>query len=122
MDCESCLSLLPIDWKIDEDTIVQPDNLVICHTPEVDQYITEAPELIFEILSKSTAQKETGLKFELYQQEAVKYYIIVDPDHKIASAYELRGDRLVKICDAYDDVISFNLSTCKIDFDFSKIW
>ncbi len=108
--------------QIDEDTIVQPDNLVICHRPEVDQYITEAAELIFEILSKSTAQKDTGLKFELYQQKAVNYYIIVDPDHKIASAYGLQGGRLEKICDDYDDVVNFNLSACKIDFDFSKIW
>ncbi|HFS82352.1 MAG TPA: Uma2 family endonuclease, partial [Epsilonproteobacteria bacterium] len=33
-ECESCRALLPVDWKIDESTIVQPDNLVICHQPK----------------------------------------------------------------------------------------
>jgi hypothetical protein len=30
MNCSECQALLPVDWKIDEKTTVQPDNLVIC--------------------------------------------------------------------------------------------
>ena len=28
--CEKCEALLPVDWVIEEDTVVQPDNLVVC--------------------------------------------------------------------------------------------
>jgi len=56
-NCDKCLPLLPIDWKIKEDTIVQPDNLVICDEPTNKAYITKAPKIIFEVLSKSTARK-----------------------------------------------------------------
>jgi len=28
--CPGCVALLPVDWKIAEDTVVQPDNLGFC--------------------------------------------------------------------------------------------
>ena len=45
--CDECRALLPVDWRIDEDTVVQPDNLVICHQEE-KPYLTRAPALVFE--------------------------------------------------------------------------
>ena len=64
-ECEDCQALLPIDWKIDESTVVQPDNLIICHTPQNEAYIKKAPKVIFEILSKSTGTVDKNLKYEL---------------------------------------------------------
>lgn len=55
-NCERCFALLPVDWKITDDTIVQPDN---------EQYITKSPDIIFEVLSKSTAHKDRTTKFHL---------------------------------------------------------
>ena len=66
-ECTMCQALLPVDWKIDEETVVQPDNLVICDQPENEAYLTKAPILIFEILSKSTAHKDRTTKFNLYE-------------------------------------------------------
>ncbi|NPA10611.1 MAG: hypothetical protein GXO62_00025 [Epsilonproteobacteria bacterium] len=28
-NCKKCIAILPVDWKIAEDTIVQSDNLVL---------------------------------------------------------------------------------------------
>ena len=99
-DCPQCQALLPVDWKISDDTVVQPDNLVICHTPANSQFIRQAPEIIFEILSKSTAKKDKDRKYQLYQKEGVKFYIIVD-------------------C---DETLTFEIDKCVMLFDFSKIW
>ena len=55
--CEHCQALLPVDWKIDNCTTVQPDNLVVCGKPE-GQYLTITPTLIFEVLSPATASKD----------------------------------------------------------------
>lgn len=123
-DCQKCQVLMPVDWKIAEDTIVQPDNSVICHEPTNEAYITKAPAIIFEILSKSTAKKDKGIKYDLYEQEGVKYYVIVDPDEEIAKVYKLHEGRYIKVCDASDEKVNLTLSTCKEDmlFDFSKIW
>lgn len=123
-DCKKCQVLMPVDWKIAEDTVVQPDNSVICHEPANEAYISKAPEIIFEILSKSTAKKDKGIKYDLYEQEGVKYYVIVDPDEEIAKVYRLHEGKFIKVCDASDEKVEFKLSTCsdKMEFDFSKIW
>ena len=123
-NCKKCKALLPVDWKIAEDTVVQPDNSVICHEPQNEAYITKAPRIIFEILSKSTAKKDKGLKFNLYESEGVKYYIIVDTKEKIAKVYELKEGRYIKVCDASDESVIFDIKECnsKLEFDFSKIW
>ncbi|CAA6817751.1 MAG: Unknown protein [uncultured Sulfurovum sp.] len=120
--CETCQALLPIDWKVDETTTVQPDNLVICHTPQEEAYINKAPKVIFEILSKSTAMVDKNLKYELYEREGVAYYIIVDPKESIAKVYMLKEGRYIKVCDAHEERVEFALEGCAFGFDFSKIW
>lgn len=119
---ESCQALLPVDWKIDGSTIVQPDNLVICHQPKKEVYLQKAPKMIFKILSKSTAMVDKNLKYELYEKEGVAYYIIVDPEEAIAKVYRLLEGRYVKVCDAHEEQVDFDLRDCAFTFDFGKIW
>lgn len=121
-DCKKCQALLPVNWKMTDDTVVQPDNLVICNEA-TGLYLTQTPEIVFEILSPSTAKKDEGIKFELYQREGVKYYIIVNPETSVAKVFKLTEDgRLVKKKDAKNEVISLSLEECDITFDFSQIW
>jgi len=123
-ECKRCQALLPIDWKISDTTIVQPDNSVICHQPLKDAYITQAPKIIFEILSKSTAKKDLTTKYDLYEKEGVEYYIIVDPKEEIAKVYRFQNGHYVKVCDTHDEKIDFDIQECNntIKFDFGKIW
>lgn len=119
--CEDCQALLPVDWKIAEDTVVQPDNLVLCYKAE-GAYITKAPSLIFEILSKSTTQTDIHIKYDLYEKEGVSYYVIIEPIDEIAKVYELKDGRYIKIVDATDESVEFDLKKCRIKFDFARIW
>ncbi len=121
-NCQECHALLPVDWKIDEETTVQPDNLVVCGELEKDAYLSKAPTLIFEILSKSTAHKDRTTKFKLYQQEGVRHYVIVDPIESIAKVYRLQDGRYIKVLDADKESVEFDLGTCTIPFEFAKIW
>ena len=120
-NCQKCQALLPVDWRIDEDTVVQPDNLVVCH-PVSGAYITRAPALIFEILSKSTALKDQNLKFKLYEREGVKYYVMVNVEDRVAKIYQIHDGRYIKLCDVADESVDFDLGECRIHFDFSLIW
>ncbi|MEA2027941.1 MAG: Uma2 family endonuclease [Campylobacterota bacterium] len=121
-ECQECKALLPIDWKVSENTIVQPDNLVICHKPLHANYIAKAPKIIFEILSPSTAIKDQNMKYELYEQEGVAYYVIVNPKDGIAKLYKLNEGRYIKVADVSDESVEFDLDKCSFSFDFSKIW
>lgn len=120
--CEFCTPLLPIDWKISENTVVEPDNLVIYHSPNSNSYISQAPELIFEVLSKSTAKRDLTLKYNLYQNEGVKYYIVVNPFDKVAKIFYLKDGKYIKLLDTDSQEVEFELSRCRFKFDFSKVF
>ena len=75
--CKKCKVYLPLDWKISDNTIVQPDVLIVSKKIE-KTYLDFAPVLVIEVLSPATAAKDKGEKMELYQSQKVKYYLIVD--------------------------------------------
>ena len=121
LDCEQCQAVLPVDWRVAEDTIVQPDNMVICYQP-AGNFLTMAPSLIFEVLSESTSHKDRHTKYSIYEHEGVKYYSIIDPENSIAKIYRLFSGRYVKQLDTTDESFEFDLGECRINFDFSRIW
>jgi Uma2 family endonuclease len=87
----SCQVYQPIDYKITEDTVLQPDLLILCKKPK-DAYLDFPPALIVEILSPSTAHKDRITKYGLYEQEKIPYYLIVDLDKKLVEIYVLTND------------------------------
>ncbi len=61
-------------------TVVQPDICVICDPKKLTEAgCTGAPDLIVEIISHSTAKKDYNEKFNLYQENGVKEYWIINP-------------------------------------------
>jgi Uma2 family endonuclease len=57
---------------------------------ETNDFITKPPILIVEILSPSTALRDRQVKYDIYQEQGVKYYIIVDPATKKHHAFQLK--------------------------------
>lgn len=73
--------------------VVQPDILVVCDQSILDeQGCHGAPDFIIEILSPSTATKDTIIKLALYERNKVKEYWIVDPVIKHVYVYVLGND------------------------------
>jgi Uma2 family endonuclease len=120
-NCIDCEAFLPIDWKIDDDTIVQPDVSIICNDSE-GQYVTNTPKLVFEILSPSTRKKDLTTKFNLYQIQGVKYYCIVDPEVNNAKIYHITDGLYHQVFESQNDTYIFIIEDFEIVFDFSKIW
>ena len=85
-ECEVYIS--PIDWKINEHTVVQPDVALFCEETEA-QFFSKTPPLVVEVLSKATALKDVTTKKDLYEREGVLFYIIVEPHTEIADIYKL---------------------------------
>ena len=120
--CPHCLPVFDFDWKIDKATIVRPDNMVVCHVPENQNHLTRAPALIFEILSPSTARKDAGVKFRLYEAEGVMWYALVDPDERVLKIYRLSEGRYIKQADLTRESFEFDLGACRFVLDFSRLW
>jgi len=120
-DCRNCTALLPVDWQISEDTVVQPDNLVVCDEVPDIQRLLIPPVLVFEVVAQATEKKDRVLKFELYREAAVKYYCIVDPAANSAEAFVLRGGKYKKMDFYPDGKVVFDLGPCFIPFDFHEV-
>ena len=64
-------------------SVVQPDLCVICDKNKIDEKgCIGAPDLIIEILSKGSSKKDLVTKFDLYQENGVQEYWIVNPSEK----------------------------------------
>jgi Uma2 family endonuclease len=75
------------------DTVVQPDIMILCDKSKLERVgIKGAPDVVFEILSPSTARRDLADKLYLYERAGVREYLIVDPDNRVVTAYR-RGDK-----------------------------
>lgn len=120
--CEKCHVYEAVDWQIDDDTVPQPDVLVVCGENPDDKKILITPVVVFEILSPSTEQKDKVLKYKLYQAAGVKYYCIVDPNTGSADVFLLKDNRFEKTEDFNNGKIVFDLGPCSMAFDFGEIF
>ncbi|MGN6491664.1 MAG: Uma2 family endonuclease [Agriterribacter sp.] len=112
----------PIDYKISEDTILQPDILIV-HGEIKKPYLNFAPALVVEILSPSTAARDRITKFELYQTQGILYYLIVDADAEKIEIYELQNGKYLLRLNEAQPKFSFRLQhDCHITPDFSDVW
>lgn len=118
--CKPCKAYLAIDWKVAEDTVFIPDLLVTC-LPAGKTNLQTPPELIVEILSPSTAVKDRNTKFAWYQQQKVRYYLMIDIESEVVEIFELVNDEYA----AKPPVLeaSFTFSTgCSVLIRFTDIW
>ena len=88
--CKHCRAYQPLDYKIADDTILIPDILIICGEVK-KKYLDFPPALVVEVISPATALRDRHTKFELYQQQSVSYYLIVDVDKKMIEIYHLEN-------------------------------
>ena len=73
----------PVGVRLSDDTVLEPDLVVVLreHADRVGtQAIEGPPDLVVEVLSPGTAQRDLGRKRELYERHGVPEYWIVDPE------------------------------------------
>jgi Uma2 family endonuclease len=72
----------------DEFQVVQPDISVVCDPKKLDDKGCKgAPDLIVEVLSPSTWQRDRIEKLNWYQRFGVKEYLLIYPNEKIIEQY-----------------------------------
>ena len=119
---KSCFACPPMDWLVKDDTVLQPDFLVICGPNSDDGPLAFPPALVAEILSPSTAIKDCNDKFDIYEAQKVKYYLILDARTKKLEVYELIDNKY--------ELVSVNLSLfdfifhddCVVTVSFDEVW
>ncbi len=120
--CKKCSVYQPIDYKVAEDIILEPDLLIVCNTIE-KKYLDFPPSLVVEILSPSTALKDRHSKFEIYEQQQIKYYIIISPDTEEAEVFEYNNEGYQLKEKGKSITYAFFFSDdCVANINFGEIW
>lgn len=120
-ECPLCEVLGEVDYKVSEDTVLRPDIVLTCNETH-EAYLTKAPEIVVEIISKSTAKQDEVFKFAIYEAEKVKYYIIVYPEDLKAKVYKLGAKAYEKQGDFTVESYHFEETTCNVMLDFLKVF
>jgi len=119
-NCEVYVS--PVDWKVNDDTVVQPDVALFCEETQ-KQYFSKTPPIVVEVLSKATALKDVTSKFDLYEREGVAYYIIIEPESEISDIFKrIDGKYVLQTKATKEDSYDFEWEECKTKVDFSKLF
>jgi Uma2 family endonuclease len=88
----------PFDVLLSPHDVVQPDLLFVSKERAeivVERYVHGAPDLVVEILSKSTRHRDERLKLERYDRFGVQEYWMLDTGRKVARIYRQDRGRLV---------------------------
>ena len=75
----------PIDlFLAKEESVYQPDLLIVCDPSKITQRgIEGTPDLVVEILSPSTANRDLTRKRWSYEAAGIPEYLIVDPEGRV---------------------------------------
>ena len=111
----------PFDVRLNADTfdntVVQPDVIVICNKDVLDKAGCKGPpDLVIEVLSQSTSSRDKKLKFEKYREAKIKEYWIADPNAKTVSVSILEnGDYSTRVYGEKDMLPIHMLENSEID-------
>ena len=81
----------PMDVRLWKGNIRQPDIVFVSnkHRKRITRRYFGVPDLVMEILSKSTAKEDKENKYQEYERAGVLEYWIVDPFRKAIEVYTL---------------------------------
>ena len=105
----------PFDVVLSDTDVVQPDIMFVSNARAhiiTDDNIRGAPDLVVEILSPSTAERDRTFKRDLYARHGVKEYWMVDTELRLIRQLLLDGDefRLAGVFGIGDTLVSPTLN------------
>ena len=106
----------PLDVVFSSFDVVEPDIMYLSHERASNVLTTAnvqgAPELVIEIGSPGTRQRDETIKRHLYERSGVTEYWVVDPDIDVVRVYRRAGEafaRPVELSREAGDVLTTDL-------------
>jgi Uma2 family endonuclease len=90
----------PLDVRFSLFDVVEPDLFYVSNERAADllagQHVIGSPDVIVEIGSPGTRQRDETIKRRLYERSNVLEYWVVDPDIDVIRVYRRDGDRFAR--------------------------
>jgi Uma2 family endonuclease len=88
----------PVGVRLSEEDVPEPDLVVVLseHADRIGEQVIEGtPDLVVEILSPGSAQRDVGVKRALYERYGVPEYWIADPERRTVEVLVLESGLFV---------------------------
>lgn len=119
-----CLPLIaPAAVRLEsfDTSLVEPDVFVVCDKNKFDgKYVNGAPDLVVEVLSKSTMSRDQNIKLNKYWRAGVREYWIVDPFRSEVIVYHFSEGTPPDIY-TFDDKVPVGITGGELEIDFKAI-
>ena len=112
----------PTDVVLSDTDVVQPDLLFVSRERAdivTADNVQDAPDLVVEVLSPTTARRDWRVKLDMYSKHGVREYWLVDPQTEIVWVL-LSNEGSLKIANIYgegDTLASPTLEGFSLDLD-----
>lgn len=87
----------PLDVRLADDTVVQPDLVVVRAEDAVEDHLAGVPLLVVELLSNATRGHDLLLKRARYEAAGIPSYWIIEPETREFTVLELLDGRYVEM-------------------------
>ena len=121
--CEDCLAIAEAEWRLDDDTVLRPDGVVICYPP--GRYLDRPPVLVVEVVSPASAKIDLHYKFERYAIEGVQFYLLAWPEDRRIKLYRRNDEGRFVLLDSFTTGGQIDLplhETCSARLDVTRIF
>lgn len=109
----------PLDVRLDERNVLQPDLLLVAEETIQEDVISGAPILAIEILSPSTRRRDLVTKREILERAGCAHYWVIDPADASVRIWALvrgayrpivhaHGDEPVTVSEPFDLTFAVN--------------
>jgi Uma2 family endonuclease len=106
-------------------TVLQPDLYVVCDLTKLDDRgCLGAPDLVIEITSPKTAQRDLKDKYQIYEQHGVREYWIVNPSDENVWTFVLDKNGKFQLSGLYagDDKIPVHIFDGDLQIDLLEVF
>lgn len=91
----------PFDVVFSRFDVVEPDLIYVSRERAsailTDAHVRGAPDLVIEIGSPGTRQRDKTIKRQLYERSGVEEYWFIDPESDVVEVHRLAGDRFERV-------------------------
>lgn len=111
----------PVDVQLSEFDIMQPDLVVVLTGNRIitPSKINGTPDLIIEILSRSTRENDLTLKRQRYEQAGVPEYWVVDPEEHSVGQLVLSDGKYVSR--EHNEIVRLTILD-GVSVNFADVW